>query len=165
MKWRRYAGALMGEHIGASFRAQVFAIMLCGMLVVAVAFVLMSRDRLIDGLLLAGAAMLMLRWYWRGTARKRALLRHGFHTGRRLGSHWAYEELHAGTVMAIELPLDYVGRGEYEVHIPSERDWQANMPDWARGRRAEIVARLESVFKRSQIHFDPDAAAAPPADG
>jgi hypothetical protein len=30
------------------------------------------------------------------------------------------------------------------------------MPAWARERRAEIVARLETVFKRSQLLFDPD---------
>lgn len=153
----------MGEHIGASFRAQVIAIMLCGMLVIAAALVLMSRDQLLDGLLLAGAAIVVLRWYWRSTARKRALLRHGFYPGRRVGSHWAYEELHDGTVMSIGLPLEYVGRGEYDVHVPSERDWQAGMPGWVRGRRAEIVERLP--FKRSQIHYDPDAAAAPPVDG
>ena len=32
------------------------------------------------------------------------------------------------------------------------------MPNWARERRPEIVARLETVFKRSQMHLDPDAS-------
>jgi hypothetical protein len=52
--------------------------------------------------------------------------------------------------------LEYVGRGEYEIHIPSERDWVARMPDWARGRRDEIVERLQPPFKRSQMRFDVD---------
>jgi hypothetical protein len=30
------------------------------------------------------------------------------------------------------------------------------MPDWAGGRRAEIVERLQTVFRRSQMHFDAD---------
>jgi predicted RNA binding protein YcfA (HicA-like mRNA interferase family) len=148
----------MGEHIGASFRGQVIAILFSGLLVIAGALLLMSRGRFLDGLLLAGAAAILMRWYWRSTERKRALLRQGFHPGRRVGSHWAYEELHEGTVMAIELPLEYVGRGEYDVHVPSERDWLARMPPWARNRRSEIVERLP--FKRSQILFDPDAAPA-----
>jgi hypothetical protein len=139
------------------------AIMLCGLLVIAGALALMSNGRVLDGLLLAGAAVILLRWYWRSTDRKRALLRQGFHPGRRVGAHWAYEELHDGAVRAIELPLEYVGRGEYDVHIPSERDWRARMPAWARERRSEIVERLP--FKRSQIHFDADAMATPPADG
>lgn len=153
----------MGERIDKSFRGLVIAITSCGLLVIAGALVLISRGELVDGFLLGGAAILMLRWYWRSTARGRALLRHGFHAGRRVGANWAYEELHDGMVASLELPLEYVGRGEYDIHIPSERDWLANMPAWARERRAEIVERLQTVFKRSQIHFEADAA--PPADG
>lgn len=154
----------MSERIGASFRLQVWATMVGGGLIITGALVLVSRGRMVDGLLLAGATIFLLRWYWRATARQRALTRHGFHTGRRVGSHWAYEELHDGVVVSIELPLEYVGRGGYDIHVPSERDWLANMPPWARDRRDEIVERLQQVFKRSQIHFDADAVAAPPAD-
>ena len=154
----------MSERIGASFRLQVLATMVGGGLIISGALVLVSRGRVVDGLLLAGATIFVLRWYWRATARQRALTRHGFHAGRRVGSHWAYEELHDGVVVAIELPLEYVGRGGYDIHVPSERDWLANMPPWARDRRDEIVERLQQVFKRSQIHFDADAVAAPPAD-
>jgi hypothetical protein len=156
--------ARMTERIGATFRLQLLATMAGGGLVIASALVLLSRGRLVDGLLLAGAAIFLLRWYWRTTARKRALTRHGFHAGRRVGSHWAYEELHDGRVVSIELPLEYVGRGGYDIHVPSERDWLANMPAWARDRRDEIIERLQLVFKRSQIHFDADSVTAPPAD-
>lgn len=154
--------AAMIERIGASFRLQLIATLSCGVLVIATALLLIARGELVGGLLLAGVAILMLRWYWRTTARKRALTRSGFHAGRRVGSHWAYEELHDGVVATLELPLEYVGRGGYDIHIPSEHDWQANMPAWARGRRDEIVERLQKVFKRSQIHFDADGAAPPP---
>ncbi len=67
-------------------------------------------------------------------------------------------------IHSIELPLDYVGRGEYDIHVPGERAWAASMPDWARGRRAEIVERLQTVFKRSQIHFERRHAPSPPHD-
>jgi predicted RNA binding protein YcfA (HicA-like mRNA interferase family) len=154
----------MTERIGASFRLQLLATLLCGVLVIAGALLLIARGELIDGLLLGGAATLMVRWYWRATARNRALLHRGFHTGRRVGSHWAYEELHDGVVATLELPLEYVGRGGHDIHIPSEHDWRARMPPWARDRREEIVERLQHVFKRSQIHFDADAADTPPAD-
>jgi hypothetical protein len=154
----------MNERIGATFRIQLFATVACGLLVIAGALLLSASGELVDGLLLAGAAILLLRWYWRTTARKRALTRLGYHAGRRVGAHWEYEELHDGVVVALELPLEYVGRGGYDIHIPSENDWRANMPPWARERRDEIVERLQRVFKRSQIHFDADAATAPPAD-
>jgi hypothetical protein len=154
----------MNERIGASFRLQVFGIMACGALIIAAALLLISRGEVIDGLLLAGGTIILLRWYLGTTARKRALLRRGFHAGRRVGSHWEYEELHDGEIVALELQLEYVGRGGYDIHIPSEHDWVANMPPWARERREEIVGRLQQVFKRSQIHFDADAASAPTAD-
>ncbi len=151
----------MGERIGKYFPGSVVVITMCGLLVIGVALVLMSRGMFVDGLLLGGAVTLLLRWYWRTTTRQRALLRHGFYTGQRIGTNWVYEELRDGMVVSLELPLEYAGRGEYDIHIPSERDWLAQMPAWARERRAEIVERLP--FKRSQIHFDADAA--PPADG
>lgn len=147
----------MGEHIGAAFRATVIASTLCGVLVMAGACLMIARGMLVDGLLVGAAAVLLLRWYWRATERKRALVRRGFHPGRRDGAHWNYEELHHGAIVWLELPLEYVGRGEYEIHIPSERDWAATMPEWARERRDVIVERLQAVFKRSQLHFDPDA--------
>jgi hypothetical protein len=153
----------MNERIGASFRIQFLATVLCAVLVTAGALLLIARGEMIEGVLLGGAATLLLQWYWRSTARKRALVRRGFHAGRRVGAHWAYEELHDGAVVTLELPLEYVGRGGYDIHIPSEHDWRANMPPWARERRDEIVERLHQVFKRSQIHFDADATN-PPAD-
>jgi hypothetical protein len=151
----------MSERIGKSFPGVVAAITLCGLLVIAGSLLLISRGQIVDGVLLGGAVTLLLRWYWSTTSRQRALLRHGFYAGRRIGTNWVYEELHEGIVVSLELPLEYAGRGEYDIHIPSERDWLAHMPAWARERRAEIVERLP--FKRSQIHFDADAA--PPADG
>ena len=50
-----------------------------------------------------------------------------------------------------------MGRGEYDIHVPGERTG-GRMPTWARERRPEIVERLQTVFKRNQIHLDPDAS-------
>jgi hypothetical protein len=151
----------MSERIGKSFPGVVTAVTLCGLLVIAGALLLISRGQVVDGVLLGGAVTLLLRWYWGTTARQRALLRHGFYTGRRIGANWVYEELREGIAVSLELPLEYAGRGEYDIHIPSERDWQAHMPAWARERRAEIVERLQTVFKRSQMHFDADKSLEP----
>ena len=155
----------MSEHIGSGFRGMLAGVALVGALTIAAALARIERGAFFNGLLLGGVAVLLLRWFWRATARKRALSRHGFYPGRRVGNQWLYEELHEEEVEWLELPLDYVGRGEYEIHIPGEHDWIARMPDWARGRRDEIVERLQSVFKRSQIHFDADTVSSPPANG
>jgi hypothetical protein len=146
-----------------TFRGKLISILLLGALIIAAALALIARGSWMDGLLLAAAAILLLRWYWRSTQRQRDLSRRGYYTGLRVGTHWVYEELHRGEVRALQLPLAYVGRGEYEIHIAGERDWVANMPGWARERRAEIVERLQAVFKRSQIQFDADSAPDPPS--
>lgn len=155
----------MSERIGPAFRGMLVGVALFGALTIAAATALVARGALFNGLLIGGVALLLLQWFWRATARRRALSRIGFFTGSRFGNHWRYEELHHGTVESLDLLLEYHGRGEYGLHIPGERDWVAGMPDWARGRRDEIVARLQTVFKHSQMHFDPDSAQSPAAQG
>jgi hypothetical protein len=154
----------MSERVGGSFRVLVSAVVLACALGMICALLLLGAGSLIGGALVAAVTIYLFREFWRVTARKRALLRRGYFTGRRVGMHWVYEELQSGEILAIELPLDYVGRGEYEVHVPGERDWSARMPAWARERRDEIVERLKMVFKLSQLHFDADSEP-PPADG
>jgi hypothetical protein len=154
----------MNERIGKSFRLVVAGGLAVCALAMAAALAMLARGSVLDGVIVACVAFFAFRWFWEATKRKRDLLKRGFHVGRRIGTHWVYEELRNGEVASIELPLDYSGRGEYDVHVPSERDWSANMPDWARGRRDEVVERLQAVFKRSQILLDPDVAPSPPHD-
>ncbi len=146
-----------GESLGTSFRLLVAAALVACALGAVLAIFLLAGGAVIDGAIVAAITYFAFRASWGATRRKRELLRRGYFAGRRLGTRWRYEELHGVEIVAIELPLDYVGSGEYEVHIPGERDWLSTMPAWARERRAEIVERLETVFKRSQLHFDPDA--------
>ena len=155
----------MGERIGNSFRGVIAAASVLAALALAGALVLLARGELVDGAVLGAVAFYLFRLFWRATARKRELLRRGYFIGRRVGTHWIYEELRDGEVVALELPLEYVGRGEYDIHVPGERGWDAHAPGWARARREEIIERLLAVFKRSQLHVDADASDAPQARG
>src|SRR4051812_1802714 len=148
----------MPESLGNSYRYLTGAAVVACALALAVALLLLASGSLMDGLILAAITVFAFRTFWRASRRKRELLKHGWFAGQRAGTHWVYEELHGRQIASLQLPLDYVGRGEYDIHIPGERDWPARMPAWARGRRAEIVDRLATVFKRSQLHFDPDAS-------
>jgi hypothetical protein len=124
----------------------------------AVAFALLVLLWLIDGLVarlaLAAAGYFVLRRIWKATQRKRDLAGRGFHAGYRVDNHWVYEELHGGQVVALELPLAYAGRGGFELLIPGERSWPERVPAWARDRREEILDRLNTVFKRSDMRVD-----------
>jgi hypothetical protein len=146
------------ESLGNSFRLLVAAVLTSCALGAALALLLLVTGSVVDGLIVLAFTAFAFRGFWKMSRRKRELLMRGYFVGQRVGTHWVYEELHDGEIASLELLLDYVGRGEYVLHVPGERDWLANMPAWAHGRRAEIVERLGTVFKRSQLHFDPDAS-------
>lgn len=155
----------MGERIGNSFRSMIAAVCALAVLALTGAFVLLRRGEVVDGAVVAAVTFFLFRLFWRATQRRRELLRRGFFPGRRVGTHWVYEELRDGEIVGLELPLEYVGRGEYDIHIPGEREWSVRAPAWARTRREEIIGRLLAVFKRSQLHVDADPAETPPAAG
>lgn len=144
---------MAGERIPVSYPRSVMLLLIA--LSVGIALVLLL---FVEGVIVqvaaAAAAFFVLRRFWSATGRKRNLASRGFHAGRRVGHHWVYEELHEGEVVAIELPLAYVGRGEHEILIPGEQTWPVRMPAWARERREEIVERLGTVFKRSDMRID-----------
>jgi hypothetical protein len=155
----------MSEPIGNSFRAIVAAGILLGALSTFAALYLLSQGEIIGGVVLGAVTYFLFRMFWRQTLRKRELLRRGYYIGRRVGTHWVYDELQDGFIESLEFPLEYIGRGEYDIHIPGQQDWRNSMPTWARERREEILERLATVFKRSQIHFGPDSTQSPPASG
>jgi hypothetical protein len=49
----------------------------------------------------------------------------------------------------------WAGPGARErIHLPGAKDWDALVEPWARGRRAEILARLSSdAYVRSRVEF------------
>src|SRR6478735_12251555 len=143
----------MSERIGNSFRAMVGAGLLAGALLMGAALYLLSQGEILDGAVLGALTYFLFGMFWRSTLRKRELTRRGYYTGQRVGTHWVYDELQDGVIRSLELLLDYAGRGEYDIHIPGPRDWRTDMPPWAQERREEIVERLATVFKRSQMHF------------
>src|SRR5947207_2765084 len=111
----------MGERIANSFRGVIAAACALALLAAVGACVWLMRGKIIDGAVLAAVTFFLFRMYWRATTRQRELLRRGYFIGRRVGTHWLYEELHDGEIVGLELPLEYVGRGEYDIHVPGER--------------------------------------------
>jgi apolipoprotein N-acyltransferase len=144
----------MNDRIGSSFRIMIVAVVAISLLTLASALVEFIRHWGYEWLLVAALAWFFLRWFWRHTARERALTGRGFFVGRRVGVSWIYDELHDGVICSLKFPLEYVGRGEYLIVVPGEEQWRAALPAWARDRRAEIIERLETVFRRSGIRVD-----------
>jgi hypothetical protein len=123
------------------------------------ALVLLARGEIVAGVITAAVTLFAFRLFWNATRRRRELLRRGYFAGQRVGSRWVYEELHQGEAVALEFELEYAGRGAYDIRIPGELAWRDTMPAWARGRREEIIERLGTVFKRSEMRTETDPAA------
>lgn len=65
-----------------------------------------------------------------------------------------YEELVDGDWK--RLPIDgemLTGRAHHVIYFASEEDWEAG-PAWARGRRAEIIARIKSEFRPPEYEYE-----------
>jgi hypothetical protein len=142
----------MSERVAPGFQRAVIAVMSVSAALLAALLLFVIGDGIVR-FAIAVAGYFLLRRIWGATRRKRDLSTRGFHVGRRVGTHWVYEEVHGGEAVAIELELAYLGRAEYEIHIPGEREWLRSMPAWARERRGEIVERLGTVFKRSEMRM------------
>jgi len=152
----------MKEPLGNAARVALSAIVVGGLLATGTVLYLLWRGSILDSIIVAAVTYFAIRWSWRATLRRRELLKRGFY-GSRVGSEWIYEEVREGYIEAIELQLEYLGRGEYEIHVPGERDWAATMPAWARDRRSEILERLGTMFRHDQIRHDPDSPDSSPA--
>lgn len=97
--------------------------------------------------------------FWRLGYRVRQLSPKGFF-------HWSlgpkqcvYEErASSGQIQGLPFVRMILGNGypaPSEVCLPKEEDWDAQMPSWARGRRKEIIERMNECFgaERSRTRF------------
>lgn len=97
--------------------------------------------------------------FWRRGYRVRQLSPKGFF-------HWSpgpkqcvYEERAPdGQIQGLPFVRMILGDGypaPCEVCLPREEDWEAQMPSWARGRRKEIMERMNECFgaERSRTRF------------
>jgi len=64
-----------------------------------------------------------------------------------------YEEFVQGEWRRLELDGErLVGRPHHVIYFGSVRDWN-KMPEWAHGRRREIISRVKSVFPLSDYSY------------
>jgi hypothetical protein len=88
--------------------------------------------------------------------------RRGWRVGHQGRDRMFYEELRDGTWERIDVDGEMLtGRAHHVIYFASPERWQA-YPEWARGRRAEIIARITSEFREPDYEYHGlDATAAP----
>ncbi len=77
-----------------------------------------------------------------------------------------YEELHVGEWLRLEIQGEMLmGAAHHVIYFDSPTAWQ-QYPEWARHRRAEIIARIMTVFRAPDYEYHGvSAPAATPVEG
>lgn len=87
----------------------------------------------------------------------------GWRVGHQGRDAMYYEELQNGSWQRIDISGEMLmGRAHHVIYFPSVELWQ-QMPEWARDRRDEIIARIKSEFRAPDYEYYGDGAPSAPA--
>jgi hypothetical protein len=81
------------------------------------------------------------------------LRKHGYRVRWYGRDSFYYEELEAGQIRRLMLDGYLMTRGPRHVYFPDPKDWQQKMPDWARDRRDEILARVRDELGAKHFRY------------
>jgi len=84
-------------------------------------------------------------------------------SGRRFKDYWVYEEKQGKDKPSLSLKLQRGDDDRYVLVVPDEATWQRTVPQWALGRRREILERIASAFPREDVRW-PAGETPPPID-
>ena len=78
----------------------------------------------------------------------------GWRVGHRGRDAMYYEELVGGEWRRLDLDGEMLtGRAHHAIYLGSNEQWQRR-PEWARGRRSEILARLKSALPIPEYEYE-----------
>ena len=70
----------------------------------------------------------------------------GFWVTRKGRDAIEYQELQNGKVERLTIGGEMMAIGPHVVYVPSEEEWEQTMPQWGRGRRAEIIENVKRAL-------------------
>ena len=73
---------------------------------------------------------------------------------------WIYEEVQGSDVLTLQMDLEHIEPGRWELLVPTQPKWEATVPVWAKDRRDEIVGRIAELFPADRITRENDAEVA-----
>jgi hypothetical protein len=94
-------------------------------------------------------------------ARVRGLSKKGYFGGRRIENKWVYEERDGDSLRALMIDVVNTEPGRWEMFFPTQSQWNASTPEWARDRREEIAHRIAKRYRRNGFHYPSDLRAGP----
>ena len=95
-----------------------------------------------------------LLWFVYQLRRYLRLRFRGFFVTREGRDNIVYEERRAGATQRLIIHGELMASGPHVVYVPDEEEWQKEMPDWAHGRRAEILETVKRALGTKNYEFD-----------
>ena len=112
------------------------------------------RDALVVIFIPISLLLLPIAWPIYFVRRYYGLRVHGFWVARKGRDEIEYQELQNGRVERVTLGGELMASGPHVVYVPTEEEWQQTMPHWARGRRAEIIAKVKHALGTKNYEYD-----------
>jgi hypothetical protein len=87
--------------------------------------------------------------------RRMFLLKNGWYAGRRGRDLLYYQEVADGVLRELDVGGEMLcGKPSHIVYVPSEHGWNEKQPQWAYGRRTEIIRRMKSLLKEPDYRYE-----------
>ena len=78
----------------------------------------------------------------------------GFFVSREGRNSIEYEERRAGVTQRLIIYGEPMVSAPYVVYVPDEEEWQKEMPEWAHGRRGEILENIKLALGTKNYEYD-----------
>jgi len=121
---------------------------------VAIFVTLFTKGIVTYPLVVGPLVLAIVGWAAIRSFRDRALLRiRGYRVVRTGRDSICYQELVDGQLRKLIVDGELMARAPHALYIPSDSEWQATTPDWARDRKGEIVARVKEELGAKRYQF------------
>lgn len=78
----------------------------------------------------------------------------GFWVHRKGRNDVEYEERDAGGVQRLTIRGELMAYGPSVLYVPTEEEWANEMPEWAQGRRAEILENVRRALGTKNYEYE-----------
>ncbi|MGH9967572.1 MAG: hypothetical protein ACREBG_07025 [Pyrinomonadaceae bacterium] len=102
--------------------------------------------------------LLFLLWpffYLYAEARRQySLSRRGYWARRAGRDSIRYEEKRGRSVEHVIIDGEMMAVGPHVIYVPTDEEWKKSAPEWAQGRRDEILERVKGILGSRSYEYD-----------
>jgi len=77
----------------------------------------------------------------------------GFWAFREGRDNITYEERRNSSIQRLTIYGEMMYRAPHVIYVPNEEEWERKMPEWAQGRRAEILENVQQVLGTKNYEY------------